>query len=94
MTCSGILVHAAPGEFAPVVAQLESLPGTRVHQQDPASGRIVVTLEAPSVDDEIDGLRRIQQAPGVLSASLVYHRLETEDGTSADGNATDQGEPR
>ena len=92
VTFSGILVHAAPGHFDSLVTRLRTLPGTEVHQQDRDNGRLVVTLEAPTVDDEIDGLRRIQKEPGVLSASLVYHRLGAEAPAAEAETATHQGE--
>jgi nitrate reductase NapAB chaperone NapD len=94
VTFSGILVNAAPGDLAPLANELERLPGTRVHQQDPATGRLVLTLEAPTVNDEVDGLRRIQQVPGVISANLVYHRIGAGDPAAADGSSAPQGESR
>ena len=60
------------------VSALSELPGVEVHERDEATGRIVVTQEAESVDAEVEGLRRIQRLPGVISAELVYHRLSDE----------------
>ncbi len=92
MSFSGILVHAEPGDLSPLADALARLPGTQVHQQDPATGRLVLTLDAPTTNDEVDGLRRIQQTPGVVSASLVYHRLGADD--AAEGSGAHQGESR
>ena len=94
MTCSGILVHAEPGDLSPLADALARLPGTQVHQQDPATGRLVLTLDAPTTNDEVDGLRRIQQTPGVVSASLVYHRLGADEPVAAEGSGAHQGESR
>jgi nitrate reductase NapD len=70
---SGIVVVAAPGRLEEVVAALPKLPGVEVHHTDAAASRVVVVQEAPSIDDEVDGLTRIQELPGVASASMVYH---------------------
>jgi nitrate reductase NapD len=75
LSYSGILVHARPGDLDVLAARLAALPAVRVHQRDAETGRLVLTLEADTVDDEIQGLRRIQQTEGVVSADLVYHRL-------------------
>jgi nitrate reductase NapD len=70
---SGILVIAAPGRFDEVVAGLPALPGVEVHHLDAATSRAVVVQEAAGIDQEVDGLRRIQSLPGVASAEMVYH---------------------
>jgi nitrate reductase NapD len=70
---SGILVIAAPGRFDEVVASLPGLPGVEVHHVDAAASRAVVVQEAAGIDQEVDGLRRIQLLPGVASAEMVYH---------------------
>ncbi len=80
MNLSGIVVVAAPGRLEEVVAALPEvvaalpgLPGVEVHHTDAAASRIVVVQEAPSIDDEVDGLTRIRALPGVACADLVYH---------------------
>lgn len=80
MNLSGILVMARPENLPGVVAELGTLPGVEVHQQDPV-GRVVVVLEADSVRAEADGLRRIQRVPGVLMAEMVVHYFEDDDET-------------
>jgi nitrate reductase NapAB chaperone NapD len=75
LSYSGILVRARPAGLPDLAARLAALPGVRVHQQDPARGRLVLTLAAETADEEVEGLRRIQRLPGVISADLVYHRL-------------------
>lgn len=75
MSYSGIVVCTRPDRLADLALSLSDLPGVQVHQRDTATGRLVVTLEAGSVDDEIRGLRQIQSFPGVVSADLVYHCL-------------------
>jgi nitrate reductase NapD len=60
------------------VEALEALPGVEVHHRDEASGRIVVTQEGETVDDEVNGLRRIKSLPNVILAEMVYHYLEQD----------------
>jgi periplasmic nitrate reductase NapD len=76
MNLSGILVMVAPAHTAEMARRLATLPGIDVHQQDEATGRIVVTQEAPSVADEVEGLKRIKALPGVELAEMVYHYFE------------------
>ena len=73
MNLSGIVVVAVPGRLEEVVAALPGLPGVEVHHTDAVASRVVVVQEATSIDDEVDGLTRIQALPGVASASMVYH---------------------
>ena len=91
LTCSGIVVTVRPAEIGRVRRSLEELDGVRVHQEDPASGRLVVTQTGGSDREQAEGLRRIQKVPGVLTADLVYyHRGAPDD----DGKPAQEGEKR
>jgi nitrate reductase NapD len=79
MNLSGIMVLVPPEQTQPAITLLNALPGVQVHYQQPAAGRIVVVQEAESTAAEIDGLKRIQALPKVLSAAMVYHYFEDED---------------
>jgi nitrate reductase NapD len=79
MNLSGILVLVPPEQTQSTITLLQSLPGVQVHHQDPQTGRIVVVQEAESTGAEVDGLKRIQALPEVLSAAMVYHYFEDED---------------
>jgi nitrate reductase NapD len=81
MNLSAILVITAPSEIAATIGQLEELPGVEAHHSDPATGRIIVTLEAPTVRDEVDGLKRIQDLPRVVMAEMVEHHFENDQET-------------
>ena len=85
MSYSGIVVRADPKGLAEVADRLVALPGVQVHQRHAESGRMVLTLEAGTPDEEVAGLRRIQTVPGVVSADLVYHRLPRDE--ESDGDA-------
>ncbi len=92
MNVSGILVVVSPSELEVGIAALNGLPGVEVHHTDEATGRIVVTQEAETVNDEVEGLKRIKALPGVAMAEMVYHYLD-EDGLpskvpSSDGENT------
>jgi nitrate reductase NapD len=79
MQYSSILVTTVPASFDDCVEGLSHLSGVEVHLRYPKEGRIIVTQESPSVEEQKEGLRRIQSAPHVLTADLVYHYVETEE---------------
>ena len=79
MNISGILVVVSPSELEAGIAALKGLPGVEVHHTEGVAGRIVVTQEAETVNDEVEGLKRIKALPGVTMAEMVYHYLD-EDG--------------
>jgi len=70
---SSIVVRVAPDKVADGVRRLEVLPGVEVQFTDAARGRIVVTQESGTTEEQEAGLRRIQALPGLLSAELVCH---------------------
>ena len=78
MNVSGLLVVVQPDRFEAGLDALRSLPGLEIHQNDPATGRTVVTQEAESIGAEVDGLKRIKALPDVLYAELVYHRFDED----------------
>ena len=75
MNISGILVVAHPGRLSHCIDSLHALPGVELHHQDAATGKLIVTLEAESVDAEVEGLKRIKALPDVILAEMVYHYL-------------------
>ncbi|MDL2717833.1 MAG: chaperone NapD [Acidobacteriota bacterium] len=76
MNVSSIVVRVAPDNVADGVRRLGDLPGVEVQFTDGARGRIVVTQESVTTDEQDAGLRRIQALPGLLSAELVCHYFE------------------
>lgn len=73
MNVSSIVVRVAPSGLAGCVKQLAELPGVEVQFTDADQGRIVLTQESGTTDEQEAGLRRIQALPGLLSAELVCH---------------------
>ena len=78
MNISGILVVVSPQRVESMVDLLNGLDGIDVHHIDAASGRIVITQEAATISDEVDGLKRIQALPGVILAEMSYHNFEDD----------------
>jgi nitrate reductase NapD len=78
MNVSGILVVVPAADTAVAVAELDALPGVEVHHTHPETGRIVVTIEAETVPDEVELLRRIKALPRVVLAEMVYHNFEED----------------
>lgn len=93
MNLSGILVVVQPARLAEACAALERLPGVEVRHLDATGGRVVVVQESPTVDDEVEGLKRIQSLPHVVFAQLVYHYFGGDAADSPDGIAA-AGAPR
>jgi nitrate reductase NapD len=77
---SGVLVVVPAAETEAAVEALGGLPGVEVHHTHPETGRVVVTLEAESISDEVEGLRRIKALPTVVLAEMVYHYFEEDRG--------------
>ena len=78
MNISGILVITAPEYTGKVCEQLQELSGIDVHHVDAATGRIVITQEAETINDEVDGLKRIRALPHIILAEMSYHNFEED----------------
>ena len=79
MSISGIYVLIDPQYWESATRALDELPGVDLHHRDAESGRLVVTQEADSTQEQIAGLEQIQQVEGVPLAGPVYHYVEEED---------------
>ena len=75
MNISGVLVHAYPEKVAAVSRELEAIQGVEIHASTEA-GKIVVTVEKPNDGSLADAVLNLQDLPGVLSASMIYHHFE------------------
>ena len=73
---TSLVVHAMPSHRSQVDALINTLPGAQVHGAD-ASGKMVVTLEAPTSAAILDQVSAIRQAPGVLNVAMVYQHTES-----------------
>ena len=81
MNISGVLVRSRPEHIDRVWARLAQQKGVEVHGANP-DGRLVVTVE--EVDDQhlADAVLQLQNLPGVLAASMIYHQFEADDSGS------------
>ena len=84
MHFSGIIVIARPQELADTSHRVDAVPGVEVHYLDPEGGRIVAVLETETLEEQQEGLRRLQELPGVLAAALVEHRVDDSESTSTE----------
>ena len=74
---TSLVVHAVPAALALVGRSIAALPGARIHGVDEASGKLVVTLEAPASQAILDQVGLIQQTRGVITVAIVYQHLES-----------------
>jgi nitrate reductase NapAB chaperone NapD len=70
---SGLLIIARPDRLEDCARQVAQCPGVEVYVREEASNRLVAVLETDSLQQQEDGLRRVQQQPAVAVAALVYH---------------------
>ena len=77
MNISGVLVRSRPEKLDAVRERLEELAGVEVHGANP-DGRLVVTVEEAGDRAMADTVVRMQNLPGVISASMIYHQYEEE----------------
>lgn len=75
MNISGVLVKAYPENIVTIEKVLSSMEGVEVHGNND-DGRIVITVEQDNANQVSDTLVQIQEVPGVLSASMIYHHFE------------------
>ena len=75
MNISGVVVRTFPRNIDNVWQTLEQIEGVEVHGAN-EDGRLVVTIEKQGEKDIADLLVHMQDVPGVLSASMVYHQFE------------------
>jgi nitrate reductase NapD len=77
MNISSVLVYTRPQDLQLVREQLSALAGVEVHAAS-ENGRLIVIIEADSVQAVADIFAQINQQPGVLAASMVYHQFEPD----------------
>ena len=78
MNISGILVVTSPEHVDDVSEKLTALPGIDIHFTDNNTGRIVITQEAETINEEVNGLKRIRTIPHVVLAEMSSHYFEED----------------
>lgn len=73
MNISAILITTSPQNIHEMIATLNSLSSVEVYHNDPATGKIIAIQEAKTIDEEVDGLKKIKKLPGIILAEMVEH---------------------
>ena len=77
MNVSSIVVKTTKEHMQEVTDNINSVDGCEVHFNDSA-GKIVVTIEGESINDQMERLKLIQGIPFVCSADLSFSYCEDE----------------
>lgn len=77
MNISSIVVIPHPDHVTAVQEALRNIDGVEVHGVSP-EGKMVVTIETADDRATTDTFELISRLDGVLSASMVFHQLETD----------------
>lgn len=77
MNISSIVVRTAPEHLDNVINDINGLDRCEVHFSDP-DGKIVVTVEGESLDEQIASFKLIQKIPFVFNANVAYSYCEDE----------------
>ncbi|MCU7958427.1 MAG: chaperone NapD [gamma proteobacterium symbiont of Bathyaustriella thionipta] len=73
MNLSTILVISKKESLHEVIDCLNKQTGVDVHHSDPDTGRMIITQEAETIDDEVAGLKRLKKLPNIIYAEMVSH---------------------
>lgn len=73
---ASMVVHALPQRLPEVRTAILAIAGAEIHGASD-TGKLVVTLEAPSTDDMMARISEIQRQDGVLASALVYQHADT-----------------
>lgn len=75
MNISGVLVRAYPENIQSVTDELVQIEGVEVHGSN-SDGRMVVTVEQDDTRELSQLIAGMNDVPGVLSTSMIYHQFE------------------
>lgn len=77
---SSFVVHCRPTTLRNTCLAIDKLQGAETHHPE-ASGKLVVLLENDDEQSLLDTIAAIEAIDGVLSASLVYHHIDSANET-------------
>ena len=77
MNVSSIVVKTASEHMDNVIKDINAMDLCEVHFSD-KEGKIVVTIEGESIENQMESMKSIQSIPFVSSANLVYSYCEDE----------------
>lgn len=73
---ASMVVHCTPRRLADIRLAILAIAGAEIHGASD-TGKLVVTLEAPSTEDMMAQISEIQRLDGVLASALVYQHSDT-----------------
>jgi nitrate reductase NapD len=71
-----MVVHATPRRVSHMRQAILAIAGAEIHGASD-TGKLVVTLEAPSTEEMLARIAEIQRLDGVLASALVYQHSDT-----------------
>lgn len=77
MNISAIVIQVLPENLENVIELLKNSNLCEYHLHD-TIGKIIVTIEAEDVSEEIQKLKQIQELPHVIAADMVYAYADEE----------------
>lgn len=78
MVISSLIVETMPDETDAACVALANLAGVEVHGKDPETGKVVVTIEADSIDESHKVASSFLEIAGVRGIDLIYANFEDE----------------
>jgi periplasmic nitrate reductase NapD len=78
MVISGMYIETIEGTATSVAKELEQLDGVEVHHIEEDSNKIILTLEADSVDKSYKVADAFKLIDGVLATCLVFSNFEED----------------
>ena len=84
---SSLVVHVHPESRAAASARIAALEGVEIHGASD-EGKLVVVLETASEADILTHMAAINEIPGIVATSLIYHEIDrAEDGSDSKGGS-------
>lgn len=75
--CS-FIVQFLPDNSAAIKSEISSIPEAEIVAMDADEGKIILLMESGDTDLLYQKIQSIEDIPGVLAVSLVYHQQENE----------------
>ncbi len=77
MNISSIVVLVNPEHEPGIIETIKKSDFCEFHLSS-GDGRIVVTFEGDSIEEEMESLKKLKAIPGIISAEMVYSYTEDE----------------
>jgi nitrate reductase NapD len=77
MNVSSIIVKTSSKNMQEVMDTINAMEFCEVHFFD-AHGKMVVTIEGTTIDEQMERMKKIQNNPSVINANLAYSYCEDE----------------